>query len=155
MWWPELEKTLKNLPSDEAAPAPQRPERELLEEVLDKVRELTQRLQPAAPDPSYSTPYRDILDKFKDASVDPRLLRDVRNYLMHAKLDPETLRNTMADAYKLAGFEDAAEFNRALQFAADVAIAQGRVPKKEVTESGGKPTEAPKAADPKFPKKEV
>lgn len=46
-WWPDLETELKKLPSDETAPPPQRPERELLEEVLDKVRDLSQRLRPA------------------------------------------------------------------------------------------------------------
>ena len=46
-WWPELAEKLENLPPDETAPPPQRPERELLEELLDKVRDLSQSLRPA------------------------------------------------------------------------------------------------------------
>jgi hypothetical protein len=38
-WWPDLETILKKLPSDTVAPTPQRPEREMLEEILALVRE--------------------------------------------------------------------------------------------------------------------
>lgn len=45
IWWPELDRALKEIGSDEPKAAPMRPERELLEEILGVVRE--QAKQPA------------------------------------------------------------------------------------------------------------
>lgn len=43
-WWPDLENELKKLPPDEASPGPRRGERDLLEELVEKVREMSNRL---------------------------------------------------------------------------------------------------------------
>ncbi len=87
MWWPELEKALKNLPSDEAAPPPQRSDRELLEELLEKVRDLSQSLQP--------TVAEELKSFLEIPGPEEGRFRWFRNEGVRQKLDPETLRNAM------------------------------------------------------------
>jgi hypothetical protein len=131
-WWPDLEKELRNLPPDETAPPPQRSDRDLLEELLEKVRDLAQSIQPLAPDLSQLKSLREILDTCKERTP----WWSWANVRVPPKLDPEILRN-------------ATEANRAFQDAAAVAV-RGKVATKatnDATKDGHKSPEEPKAVN--------
>ena len=73
-WWPDLETELKKLPSDESSHGPRRDQRDLLEEVLEKVRDMSNRLQDAPVPRKMRTsrflPPNEIFDAIKDELMD-------------------------------------------------------------------------------------
>jgi hypothetical protein len=48
VWWPKLEQHLSHLPAESSSPLPQRPDRELLEEILAAVRDQARRSVPSS-----------------------------------------------------------------------------------------------------------
>lgn len=146
-WWPDLEKTLNNLPPEETAPPPKRSELDLLEELLERVKDLSQSLKPPATDLAQLRSLREIVNTPEERGAWYRM----RNVLAHQQLDPDALRRAVDVAYKSSGFENAAEFNRALQLVADVAIGQAARAKKDETQDGRKAKEEAKPADPAKP----
>ncbi len=149
MWWPELEKELRNLPSDEAAPPPQRSEREMLQELLDKVRDISQTLQLP---PKYLAELdgaREILSNPVNTSEQLASWRAVRNARTHVVPDAGALRRAVSTAFQSTGFENTEELNRALQLVTEVAIGQARHTreKKDAIEDGSKSPEEPKPVD--------
>ncbi len=73
-WWPDLETELKKLPPDESSRGPHRDQRDLLEEVLEKVRDMSNRLQDATPPRKMRTsPFlrpNEIVEAIKDELMD-------------------------------------------------------------------------------------
>jgi hypothetical protein len=133
MWWPELEKALKNLPSDEAAPPPQRSEREMLQELLEKVRDLSQSLQPIGQDLSQLKSLQEIIE----APIDSRLWRE-RNESVH---HPDVLRR----------FANR-EFETGYRYATGLT---GATAKQDGTEDERKSPEEPKPINPATPADET
>ncbi len=139
MWWPELEKELNNLPPDEAAPPPQRSEREMLQELLEKVRDISQTLQPP---PNYLAELdaaREVLSNPINTAEQLAAWRALRNAQVHQTLDARALRRALDTVFQSTGFKNADELNRAFQLVADVAIAQGSQTraKKDETQAQG------------------
>lgn len=96
-WWPDLENELKKLPPDESTHGPRREQRDLLEEVLQKVREISNRLQEAPVVRKTRTnllPDRNqILDVIKD---------DLMNAAIRFSKDPEGAFSDFQEAAEAA-----------------------------------------------------
>jgi hypothetical protein len=148
-WWPDLEKELKNLPPDEAAPAPQRKEREMLQEVLEKVRDLSQTLRSQSTYFAQVEGAREVLAGAPMTAAQADALRAWRNAGAHRVAGPQEIQRAVDVALKSAGVENALEFNRALQELANVTIGMaGKAAKGNVAGGDSKPTEAPKQPAP-------
>ncbi len=71
IWWPSLERQLQSIPLTQGASTPQRPDRALLEEILNLVRPLTRPHQtPTAPKPEDETTIWVKAKKIYDVSED-------------------------------------------------------------------------------------
>ncbi len=96
-WWPDLETELTKLPSDESSHAPPREQRDLLEEVLEKVRDMSNRLQDAiVPRKMRTSPFlrpNEILDAIKD---------DLMNAAIRFSKDPQGAFSDFQEAAEAA-----------------------------------------------------
>jgi hypothetical protein len=143
-WWPDLDEQLKKLPSDDAAPPPQRSEREMIQELLDKVRDLSQVLQPR--------PYEFAnLKAFQEMLVSPidSRLRE-RNESVH---HPDVLRK-FESAHNTIAVQDAAAaaIKRQGTWPATLAADAAHIGLSRGGTAGG--TLAADAADPSHPQKQ-
>jgi hypothetical protein len=77
VWWPRLEERLNSIPTPKASPEPQRPDRELLEEILGLVREKSRAAQNQEAKLQFST----ILNSTQDWSLEDAQL--LWNYYIH------------------------------------------------------------------------
>lgn len=87
VWWPKLEERLAGIPSDDVSPVTERPERDLLEEILGIVRSVDQRLPPLAwAEPGLGAmlhPWEaDALTRLEQLTNELRIKRDATNQII-------------------------------------------------------------------------
>jgi len=149
MWWPELEKQLKNLPPDGDAPAPQRSEREMLQELLEKVRSISQNLQPRTRSYHLTPTGELVASPPEETPEEANQLVAMRNYLKHQNLDPETIKATIAALRASGALPDLALLDRAAREAVRSVLGITAASTKKVATGGeAKTSTEPKPADP-------
>jgi hypothetical protein len=144
-WWPDLEEQLKKLPPDEDAPPPQRPEREMLQELLEKVRDISKTLQPTSP---YFARLEALADILAGANRVPDMRWVLRNEAMHLGPGSENLRKIDAYLQTSGAFAEAEERQRAFMGSAAAALGGARSKKGPTEQESTAQTKPPKPTIP-------